>query len=87
MSEDVPEEPGEEPSQEHGGGLAGYGPGSRIAGYVLEEQAGAGGMAVVFRAHDLRLDRQVALKILAPALAADQNFRQRFIAIRNGTSK
>ena len=79
MSEDVPEEPGEESGQEHDGGPAGYGPGSRIAGYVLEEQAGAGGMAVVFRAHDVRLDRQVALKILAPALAADQNFRQRFI--------
>ncbi len=75
MSEDVPEESG----QERGAGLAGYGPGFRIAGYVIEEQVGAGGMAVVFRAHDERLDRQVALKILAPALAADQKFRQRFI--------
>ena len=36
-------------------------------------------MAVVFRAHDERLDRQVALKLLAPGLAADQAFRQRFI--------
>src|ERR1022692_5185087 len=31
------------------------------------------------RAHDERLDRQVALKIMAPALAADDAFRQRFI--------
>ena len=36
-------------------------------------------MAVVFRARDERLGRQVALKILAPALAADEAFRQRFI--------
>ena len=36
-------------------------------------------MAVVFRARDERLDRTVALKLLAPALAADHDFRQRFI--------
>jgi serine/threonine protein kinase len=53
--------------------------GSRVGGYLLEEQIGRGGMAVVFRARDERLERQVALKILAPALAADDAFRQRFI--------
>jgi serine/threonine-protein kinase len=52
---------------------------SRIAGYTLEQQVGAGGMAVVFRAQDERLHRPVALKILAPGLAADEAFRQRFI--------
>ena len=36
-------------------------------------------MAVVYRALDERLGRRVALKVLAPALAADEAFRQRFI--------
>jgi serine/threonine-protein kinase len=59
--------------------LAAFRPGSRLAGYLLEAQVGAGGMAVVFRARDGRLDRPVALKILAPALSSEPAFRQRFI--------
>ncbi|MEV5905991.1 serine/threonine protein kinase, partial [Streptomyces sp. NPDC052127] len=43
--------------------------GRRIAGYRIESEIGRGGMAVVYRAHDLRLDRTVALKLLAPELA------------------
>ena len=58
---------------------AGFSAGSRIAGYRLEEQIGEGGMAVVFRASDERLQRQVALKVLSPALVADEEFRRRFI--------
>ena len=54
-------------------------PGSLLAGYRLEAQVGAGGMAVVWRARDERLGRLVALKILAPALALDSEFRRRFI--------
>ena len=60
-------------------GSGAVGVGSRIAGYHLEEQIGQGGMAVVFRAQDERLERQVALKILSPALATDEAFRHRFI--------
>ena len=58
------------------GGLA---PGSRIASYLIEKQVGRGGMAVVYRASDPRLNRSVALKILAPELADDAAFRQRFM--------
>jgi serine/threonine protein kinase len=54
-------------------------PGSQIAGYQIEEQIGRGGMAVVYRASDARLNRSVALKILAPELAGDSAFRQRFV--------
>lgn len=53
--------------------------GARVAGYRLEEQIGRGGMAVVYRAQDLQLDRQVALKVLDPVLAGDEGFQQRFI--------
>ena len=53
--------------------------GARVAGYRLDEQIGRGGMAVVYRAYDLQLDRQVALKLLDPVLAGDEGFQQRFI--------
>jgi Protein kinase domain len=58
------------------GGIAA---GSQIAGYTIEEQIGRGGMAVVYRATDKRLNRHVALKILAPELASDAGYRQRFL--------
>jgi serine/threonine protein kinase len=58
------------------GGLAA---GAQIAGYKIEQQIGRGGMAVVYRASDGRLNRSVALKILAPEFASDTSFRQRFI--------
>jgi len=61
------------------GWLAGLAPGAVLAGYRLEARIGAGGMAVVFRAVDERLGRTVALKVLAPGLAGDGEFRERFV--------
>ncbi|KOG35220.1 serine/threonine-protein kinase [Streptomyces resistomycificus] len=52
--------------------------GKQVAGYRLEHEIGRGGMAVVYRARDLRLDRTVALKLLAPELARNDTFRRRF---------
>src|SRR5688500_20284625 len=54
-------------------------PGNVIAGYRIESMIGRGGMAVVYRAEDLRLGRKVALKLLTPQLVDNEQFRQRFI--------
>lgn len=54
-------------------------PGDRIAGYEIENYLARGGMAVLYQARDLRLQRRVALKLIAPDLASDEHFRGRFI--------
>jgi YVTN family beta-propeller protein len=59
--------------------MATHEPGTEIAGYRIESFIGRGGMAVVYRAEDMRLGRKVALKLLTPQLADSEQFRQRFI--------
>jgi serine/threonine protein kinase len=54
------------------------GPGDEIAGYRIEAIAGRGGMGLVYRARQRRPDRIVAIKVIAPELAADPEFRARF---------
>jgi serine/threonine protein kinase len=48
------------------------------AHYELETEIGRGGMSVVYRARDLRLNRPVAIKVLPPELAHDPAIRARF---------
>jgi serine/threonine protein kinase len=55
-------------------------PGTRLGPYEVLAPLGAGGMGEVYRARDTRLDRTVAIKVLAPDLASDGEFRQRFHA-------
>ena len=53
--------------------------GTVFAGHRIEGIAGRGGMGVVYRATHLALDHVVALKVIAPELADDPRFRDRFV--------
>jgi serine/threonine protein kinase len=52
--------------------------GSRLGPYEILSPLGAGGMGEVYRARDTRLDRTVAIKVLAAHLSASSEVRQRF---------
>jgi serine/threonine-protein kinase len=52
--------------------------GESFAGYRLEQIVGRGGMSVVYRATELAHGRMVAVKVMSPELARDEEFRERF---------
>ena len=52
--------------------------GTRIGGYEIVSLLGAGGMGEVYRSHDTRLGRDVAIKIVSPRIAADADAVARF---------
>jgi serine/threonine protein kinase len=54
------------------------GPGSKLGPYEVVAPLGAGGMGEVYRARDTRLHRDVALKVLPDAFAADPERLARF---------
>ena len=55
--------------------------GRTLKHYKIEALLGAGGMGVVYRARDTRLERPVALKVLKPELVADPERRNRFLRL------
>jgi Protein kinase domain/SPOR domain len=62
------------------GGRGDLSAGDSLGDFRILSQLGQGGMGVVYLARDERLDRRVALKVIVPNLAADPDFRERFIA-------
>jgi serine/threonine protein kinase len=61
-----------------GGAPGALAAGSEFGGFRIERTLGHGGMGIVYLATELRLDRQVALKVIRADLAGDDSFRARF---------
>lgn len=53
--------------------------GKTLGSYGIVDEIGSGGMAIVYRANQPSLGRQVAIKVLSPELARDKVFRERFL--------
>src|SRR3954463_9358285 len=53
-------------------------PGQTVGRYRVEEMIGAGGVGIVYRAYDVKLGRDLAIKVLAPGTLDDEAARKRF---------
>jgi tetratricopeptide (TPR) repeat protein len=61
--------------------------GRTLSRYSIVSELGAGGMGVVYKAIDTRLERQVALKLIAPGDSADTDSRRRFVGEARAASQ